>query len=156
MSDFFNFVFNSVLFDSQYNWKSFLQHKDNFNLTEMGNKRNRNLDVDNHHHFREIRAPEAEASQGIETLIETLGNFDYVSSVRSREAALIDTTQKENEMQVWTQRVTDNTNRELAELRNEWKARKMMREAKNSRRRQSVSNRKTVNKLHREQKHQNA
>ena len=85
----------------------------------MGNKRNRNLDVGNHHHFREIRAPEAEASQGIETLIETLGNFDYVSSVRSREAALIDTTQKENEMQVWTQRVTDNTNRELAELRNE-------------------------------------
>ena len=85
----------------------------------MGNERNRKRDVDNHHHLREIRAPEAEASQGIENLIETLGNFDYVSSVRNREAALVDTTQKENEMQMWTQRVTDNTNGEMAELRKE-------------------------------------
>ena len=85
----------------------------------MGNKKNRNLDVDNHHPLREIRAPEAEASQGIDSLIETLGTFDYFSSVRNREAALFDTTQNEKEMQVWTQRVIYNTNREMAELRNE-------------------------------------
>ena len=85
----------------------------------MGNKRNRNLHVDNHHPLREIRAPEAEASQGIESLIETRDTFDYFSSVRNREAALIDTTQNENEMKVWTQRVRYNTYREMAELRNE-------------------------------------
>ena len=57
----------------------------------------------------DLSASEAEASQGTETMIETLCNFDNVSSVRDKEAVLIDPTQNENEMQVWTQRVTDNT-----------------------------------------------
>ena len=39
-------------------------------------------------------------------MMETLSNFDNVSSVRDREAVLIDPTQNENELQVWTQRVT--------------------------------------------------
>ena len=54
------------------------------------------------------RAPsgsEAEASQGEETMIETFSNFENVSSVKNREAVLIDPTQNDNEMQVWRQRV---------------------------------------------------
>ena len=39
-------------------------------------------------------------------MIETLSIFDNVSSVRGREAALVDPTQNENEMQVWTQKIT--------------------------------------------------
>ena len=38
---------------------------------------------------RDLRASEAEASQGNETMIETLSNFDKVSSVRSKEDVLI-------------------------------------------------------------------
>ena len=58
--------------------------------------------------------------------------------------------QNENEMQVWTQRMTDSANREMAELRKEMnkKLEKMMKEVKNSRRMQSVSNIKITNKLH--------
>ena len=52
-------------------------------------------------------------------MIETLSNFDNVNSVKDRKAVLIDTSQNENEMQVWTQRVIDNTNEEIAELRKE-------------------------------------
>ena len=73
-------------------------------------------------------------------MIETPGNFDNISSVRDREAVLIDPTQNENEMQVWTQRVTDNLNKGMAELRKEMneKLEKMMIEVKNSRRTQSI------------------
>ena len=39
-------------------------------------------------------------------MMETLSNFDNVSSVRDRKAVLFDPTQTENELQVWTQRVT--------------------------------------------------
>ena len=84
---------------------------------------------------------EAEASQGYETMIETLSNFD-VSSARKREAVLIDTTKNEKEMQVWTQRVTDNKNREKAELREEMNE-KMMRELKKHKRMHTVPNRKS-------------
>ena len=56
---------------------------------------------------REMSASEAKASQSNETMIETLINFDNVSSVRIREAVLFDTTQNVTEMQVWTQRVTN-------------------------------------------------
>ena len=77
-------------------------------------------------------------------MIETLSNFDNVSSVRDREAVLIDPTQNENEIQVWTQRVTNYTNQETAELRKEVneKLERMMRELKNSRRTQSIPRRK--------------
>ena len=77
-------------------------------------------------------------------MIETLSNFDNVSSVRDREAVLIDPTQNENEIQVWTQRVTNYTNQETAELRKEVneKLERMMRELKNSRKTQSIPRRK--------------
>ena len=39
-------------------------------------------------------------------MTERLSTFDNVSSVRDGEAVLTDSTQNENEMQVWTQRVT--------------------------------------------------
>ena len=55
---------------------------------------------------REISASEAVASQGNVTMTERLSTFDNVSSVRDGEAVLTDSTQNENEMQVWTQRVT--------------------------------------------------
>ena len=47
-------------------------------------------------------------------------------------------------MQAWTESVTDNTNKEMAELRKEMnkKLEGMMREVKNSRRIQSISSRK--------------
>ena len=93
---------------------------------------------------------EAEASQGNETMIETLSVFDNVKSVRNRETGLIDPTQNENEMHMWTQRVTDNTKREMAGLRKEMnqklEMKKMMREVKISRRTQPVSNRKNNDK----------
>ena len=77
-------------------------------------------------------------------MIESLSNLDNVSSVTDREAVLNDPTQNENEMQVWTQGVTDNTKNEMTELRKEMneKVEKMMREVKNSRRTQSIPNRK--------------
>ena len=49
-------------------------------------------------------------------MIETLSNFVNVSSVRDREAVLVDATQNENKMQVWTQEMTYKTNRKMDEL----------------------------------------
>ena len=43
---------------------------------------------------KNLSASEAETSQGVETMIETLSKFDNVSSVRDREAVLIDPTKK--------------------------------------------------------------
>ena len=83
----------------------------------MGNKRNsRSRRGQSPSLERDLSASEAEASQGNEAIIETLSNFDNVSSVRDRDAVLIDPTQNEKEMQVWTRRVTDNTNKEMTEL----------------------------------------
>ena len=81
-----------------------------------------------------MSASEAEASKCIQTIIATLSDVDNVSSVRDRESVLIDSTENENEVQVWTQRVTDNTNRELTELRKEMNdnLEKMMRDISNS------------------------
>ena len=82
-------------------------------------------------------------------MIETPCNFDDVSSVRNREAALVDDTQSENEMQVRTQRVTDKADRQIAELREEIKEQleKMMREVREC---NQFPAEKIVNKLHRE------
>ena len=60
-----------------------------------------------------------ETSQGNETVIETLGNFGNVSSVRNDEAVLDCGTQSENEMQFWTQNLSDKTNKEVTILRKE-------------------------------------
>ena len=62
---------------------------------------------------------EIETSQGNETVIEILSNFENVSSVRDEEIALDSGTQNENEMQIWTQSISDKTNKEVASLRNE-------------------------------------
>ena len=98
----------------------------------MENKRNRTSRRGNSPSLeRDLSASEAEAPQGIETMIETLSNFDNVGSVRDKGAVLIDPTQNEAEIQVWTQRVTDNLNKDLAELRKE------MNEKLNSRRTQT-------------------
>ena len=62
---------------------------------------------------------EIETSQGNETVIETLSNFGNVSSFRNDGAVLVSGTQNENEMQIWTQRISDKTNKEVANLRKE-------------------------------------
>ena len=86
---------------------------------------------------------EIETSQGNETVIETLSNFENVSSVRDGEIALDSGTQYENEMQIWTQRKSDKTNKEVANLRKEVdeKLEKILKKMKNNRRTQSVPNR---------------
>ena len=78
----------------------------------MGNKRNRRSRRGQSPSLeKDLSASEAEASQNIKTVIETLSNFDNTCSVRYREAVSKHPTQNENEMQVdWTQRLTDNTN----------------------------------------------
>ena len=60
----------------------------------MGNKRNRRSRGGKSPSLeRDLSASEAEASQGNETMIETLCIFDNVSSVRDRETVLNDPTQ---------------------------------------------------------------
>ena len=90
-----------------------------------------------------MRTSEIETSQGNETVIETLSNFENVHSVRDDGAVLDSGTQNENEMQIWTQRISDKTNKEVANLRKEMdeKLEKVLREMKNSRRTQSVPSR---------------
>ena len=90
-----------------------------------------------------MSASEIETSQGKETVIETLSNFENVGSVRNEEIVLDSGTQNENEMQIWTQRASDKTNKEVANLRREMdeKLEKILREMKISRRTQSVPNR---------------
>ena len=111
----------------------------------MGNKRNRRSRRGQSPSFeRELSTSEIETSQGNETvIIETLSNFENVSSVRDEEIALDNGTQNENEMQIWTQRISDKTNREVANLRKEIdeKLEKILKEMKNNRRTQSVPNR---------------
>ena len=110
----------------------------------MGNKRNRRSRRGQSPLLeRELSASEIETSQGNETVIETLSNFENVSSVRDEEIALDSGTQNESEMQIWTQRITDKTNKEVTNLRKEMdeKLEKILEEMKNNRRTQSVPNR---------------
>ena len=110
----------------------------------MGNKRNRRSRRGQSPSLeRELSASEVETSQGNETVIETLSNFENVSSVRDEETALDSGTQNENEMQIWTQRITDKTNKKVTNLRKEMdeKLEKILKEVKNNRRTQSVPNR---------------
>ena len=87
----------------------------------MGNKRNRrSIRGQSPSPERELSTSEIETSQGNETVIETLSNFENVSSVRDEEIALDSGTQNENEMQIWTQRITDKTNKEVPNLRKKW------------------------------------
>ena len=84
-----------------------------------------------------------ETSQSNETVVEILSNFENVSSVRDNEAVLDSRTQNENEMQIWTQRISDKTNKEVANLRKEMdeKLERVLKVMKNSRRTQSVPSR---------------
>ena len=110
----------------------------------MGNKRNRTSRRGQSPSLeRELSTSEIETSQGNETVIETLSNFENVSSVRDEEIALDSGTQIENEGQIWTQRISDKTNKEVANLRKEMdeKLEKILKEMKNNRRTQSVPNR---------------
>ena len=89
--------------------------KQHYNLTKMGNKRNRRSRRGQLPSLeRELSTSEIETSQGNETVIETLSNFENVSSVRDEEIALNSGTQNENEMQIWTRRISDKTNKEVA------------------------------------------
>ena len=118
-----------------------LSNKYYFKLPKMAKKRNRRSTRRQSPSLEKyLRASEAEASQGNETMIETLRNFDNSRSVRGREAVLNDSTHNEIEMQVWTQKVTDKTNKEMAELKKEMneKLEKVLREVTNSRRTQSI------------------
>ena len=99
----------------------------------MGNKRNRRSRRGQSPSLeRELSTSEIETSQGNETVIETLSNFGSVSSVRNDGAVLDSGTQNENEMQIWTQRISDETNKEVANLRKEMdeKLEKMLKEMK--------------------------
>ena len=110
----------------------------------MGNKRNRRSRRGQSPSLeRELSASEIETSQGNETVIQTLSNFENVSSVRDEETALDSGTQNENEMQVWNQRIADKTNKEVTNLRKEMdeKLEKILKEMQNNRRTQSVPNR---------------
>ena len=103
----------------------------------MGNKRNRRSRRGQSPSLeRELSASEVETSQGNETVIEFLSNFENISSVRDEETALDSGTQNENEMQIWTQRITDKTNKEVTNLRKEMdeKLEKILKEMKNNRR----------------------
>ena len=102
----------------------------------MGNKRNRRSRRGQSPSLeRELSTSEIETSQGNGTVIETLSNFENVSSVRDEEIALDSGTQNENEMQIWTQRITDKTNKEVTNLRKEMdeKLEKILKEMKNNR-----------------------
>ena len=54
-------------------------------------------------------------------MIETLSNFQNVSPVRDIAAVLDNGIQNENELQVWTQRITDKTNKNMSKFRKKMK-----------------------------------
>ena len=111
----------------------------------MGNRKNRrSRRIQSPSLERELSASEIETSQGNEVNIETLSNFENTNSVRDEETTLVGGSRNENEMQAWTQRISDKTSKEVSDLRKEMneKLEKMLKEMKNSRRAQSVPIRK--------------
>ena len=111
----------------------------------MGNRKNRrSRRIQSPSLERELCASEIETSQGNEVNIETLSNFENTNSVSDEETTLVDGSRNENEMQAWTQRISDKTSKEVSDLRKEMneKLEKMLEEMKNSRRAQSVPIRK--------------
>ena len=67
----------------------------------MGNRRNRRSRRGQSPSLeRELSTSEIETSRGNETVIETLSNFENVSSVRDEEKTLDSGTQNENELQI--------------------------------------------------------
>ena len=117
MYNFFNFFFQIYFISSSNLIEILLSNKKYFNLTETSkNRKRRSRRLQSPSLERDLRASEVEASQGNETIIETLKSFDNDSSVRDKSTILIDPTKNGIVMQVWTQRVTDNTNKEMAEV----------------------------------------
>ena len=102
----------------------------------MGNKRNRrSRRAQSPSLERDLSASEVGTSQGNQTIIETRSTFENVSSVREGETALVSGSQNEDEIQVWTQRITDKTNKEVSDLRKETneKLEKMLKEMNKTR-----------------------
>ena len=60
---------------------------------------------------------EVETSQGNGTTIETLSNFENVDTDREGKTTLVSGSQNEDERQVWTQRITEKTKKEVSDLR---------------------------------------
>ena len=76
----------------------------------MGNKRNRrSRRAQSTSPERDSSASEVRTFLCYETLIETLSNFENVSSVREGERAIVSGSQNEEKKQVWTQIITDKT-----------------------------------------------
>ena len=98
------FILIEVLFSTEHH----------FILTEMGNKTSRKSKREQ---IEQKSAVEADASQGNETMDDSLSYFDNFSSVRDGIACLLVATQTENEMQVRTQTMADKTNKEMYGLR---------------------------------------
>ena len=110
----------------------------------MGNKRKRRSRRGQSPSLeRQLSTSEIETSQGNETVIETLSNFENFSSVKDDEAALNSGIQNENGIQIWTQRLSDKTKKEVGNLRKQMDERleKVLKEMKNSRRTQFVPGR---------------
>ena len=102
----------------------------------MGIKEIEDPDKHNHPHLiGKLSTSEVETSQGNEIGIETLSNFENVSSVREGETAFASGSQNDDEIQIWTQKITEKTNREVSDLRKEMneKLEKMLKEMKNNR-----------------------
>ena len=132
---FFNSIFNSVLFHLS-TFFNFFSPTNNIFTYLRGNKRNkRSRQAQSPSLGRELSASEVGTSQGNETIIETLSNFENVSSVREEGPALASGSQNEDEIQVRTQRMTEKTNKEVSDLRREMneKLGKMLKVMKNSR-----------------------
>ena len=124
--------------------KFHLSSKQHFHLTEMGNKRDRRSSKAQSPSLEnDLSASENETSQGNETNIETLSNFENVGSARKRETPLVNGSENEDEIQVWTQRITEKTNKEVSDLREEMneKLEKILKAMKSSRKAQFVTNR---------------
>ena len=68
---------------------------------------------------RDLSASEVETSEGNEKTIDSLSNFENVRSVSEGETALVGGSQNEDEMQEWTQKITEKTIKEVSDLRKE-------------------------------------
>ena len=86
----------------------------------MGNKRNRRpRQAQSPSLERDLSTSDFETSQGYETTIETLGTFENVDSVKEGQTAIVSGSQKEFELQVWSQKITEKTNKEVSDLMKE-------------------------------------
>ena len=119
-----------------------LLSNEQFNLIEVGNKR-KSRQAQSPSLQTDLSTSEVGTSQGTETIIETLSNFGNVDSAMEEESALASGSLNENNIQFWTQGITDKTKREMSELRKEMndKLERVLKEMKKNRGTQSEPNR---------------